>query len=417
MSKSKHSAEKYAHLLKSDVFDQQLYSYLIHYLYKSGFMSVGITLTVLLSFYLLLADQPGLNVLNFKLWCSSVLIVSAIRLINTIDYFRTPLIREQSKTRELYFSVTSFLHGVCWLYFLFFVLNGSLIDYNHYYLIIIILSGMLVGSVNTLAPSKMGFFLYAFPMFLGLTYNFMFVQQLMYMSVVLAILFVFLTSLYINSHLILKENLTARLLNEIMLKELEKHNSSLVNEIIEKSKQAHLNWEMAHKDSLTGLDNRRSLEVQLTMLQNKVEHSNKNAMLFIDLDDFKVINDTLGHDVGDKVLVEMSNRLKHNVKQHDLVVRQGGDEFIVLLKGVKHIEHLNNILSRLSRKLNETYVIESFTFNITVSIGVYWFDLFDKESIEAITKKADKALYRVKETGKQSYLIYNEEDFLNDTNH
>ena len=408
MSKTKPSAEKYSHLLKSTVFDKQLYAYMIHYLYKSGFVSVGISLAVLSGFYFLLKDIPNLNIVNLRVWGVGLLIVSVIRLVNVIDYFKSPLVREQTANRELYFTVTSFLHGACWLYFLMFVLTQTIANYHHFYLMIILISGMIAGSINTLAPSKKSFFLFTTPLIVGLIYNFIFVQQLVYMALVLSMLFLFLIGLYINSHVILKENVTARLLNEIMLKELERNNSTLVGEIIEKSKQAHLHWEMAHKDSLTGLGNRRALDVQLTMLQNKIGHSNKNALIFLDVDEFKMINDTLGHDIGDKVLVEIGQRLKNNVKQNDLVVRQGGDEFIILLREIKDKAILDTILNRLLQKLNTQYQVEQFTFDLSVSMGVYWFDLLDKENIEDIIKKADQALYKTKELGKKGYQVYDQ---------
>lgn len=406
MSKKIRSSEKYSHLLRTDVFDNQLYTCLIHYLYKSGFISVGISLIILCGLYFLLINQIGLSVLNFKLWCSAVLIISAIRLINTIDYFRSPMIREQVHNRELYFAVTSFLHGVSWLYFLMFVLNSrSILPIHEYYMLIIVISSLVAGGINTLAASTKSFFLFTVPVVLGITYNFLFIQQTMYMSFVMSVLFIFLIAVYFNNSVILKENVTARLLNEIMLKELERHNSSLVSEIIEKSKQAHLNWEMAHKDSLTGLDNRRSLEMQITMLSKKMDQISNNALVFIDLDDFKKVNDTLGHNIGDQLLIEVGKRLKSNVKQHDLVVRQGGDEFIILLSNVKTQQTAEIIVKRLLAKIAELYMIESFTVNITASIGVYLFDAQQHESLEELINQADKALYAVKQEHKNNYYI------------
>jgi diguanylate cyclase (GGDEF)-like protein/PAS domain S-box-containing protein len=167
--------------------------------------------------------------------------------------------------------------------------------------------------------------------------------------------------------------------------------------------------QLALFDSLTGLANRRLFIDRLNQsIIAAKRHQNLTALLFLDLDQFKRINDTLGHDVGDVLLTEIANRLKACVRAQDTVARLGGDEFTILLNDVPEssaVTHVaKNILGSLKRpmKINKNEIIISTSIGITLFPG-------DGEDVDVLMKNADLALYRAKEQGRDRYHFFTEE--------
>lgn len=160
----------------------------------------------------------------------------------------------------------------------------------------------------------------------------------------------------------------------------------------------------AFYDSLTGLPNRTLLLDQLNkVLAQARRHEHHAALLFFDLDNFKVINDSLGHAAGDRLLHELGQRLINQVREEDTAARLGGDEFVVILPelsgGESHsAEQSRQVAEKLQRVISEPYIIDDQEFHITVSIGISLFPLNEK-SAEDILKHADTAMYRAKEQG------------------
>ncbi|MRH41786.1 EAL domain-containing protein [Aquibacillus halophilus] len=163
---------------------------------------------------------------------------------------------------------------------------------------------------------------------------------------------------------------------------------------------------LAYHDSLTGLPNRRHFETLLN--QAIVEADNNKSMLgvlFLDLDHFKLINDTLGHSVGDDLLVSVAERLTQCLSTDNIAARHGGDEFIILLKGIHQSEEISGHAEVLLKHLNEPFLINQGKVSVTPSIGISIYPE-DASSSEDLLKNADKAMYRVKYQGKNHYRIY-----------
>lgn len=165
----------------------------------------------------------------------------------------------------------------------------------------------------------------------------------------------------------------------------------------------------AEHDFLTGLPNRLLLNDRIGQAialakRNKV----KIAVLFMDMDGFKHINDSLGHPAGDRLLQCIANRLRDCVRAPDTVSRQGGDEFIVLLQGVKVPEDAAVAAKRLLKTLAETYFMGRHNLHITASIGVSLYP-DDGSDAETLIKNADTAMYQAKENGRQSYQFFKPE--------
>ncbi len=168
---------------------------------------------------------------------------------------------------------------------------------------------------------------------------------------------------------------------------------------------------LAYHDRLTGLRNREAFYEQLEQIIRESQRNPQpgSAVLFIDLDNFKLINDTLGHDYGDFVLREATKRMLHGLRKSDLVFRLGGDEFTVILRDLKHELDAGNVAEKLIDLLSQPYRIKDENITtITASIGIALVPQ-DGMDVETIVKNADLAMYEVKKSGKSGYRFYSSE--------
>jgi len=167
--------------------------------------------------------------------------------------------------------------------------------------------------------------------------------------------------------------------------------------------------EMAHSaqhDFLTGLPNRMLLSDRIGQsITAAARHKNKVAVLFLDLDGFKHINDSLGHSIGDKLLQSIGECLVACVRGSDTVSRQGGDEFIVLLSEVEHLEDAAITARRMLLAVGGAHVVEEHELHVTASIGVSVYP-DDGQDAETLVKNADTAMYQAKENGRQGYQFF-----------
>jgi len=170
-------------------------------------------------------------------------------------------------------------------------------------------------------------------------------------------------------------------------------------------------WKLAHYDVLTGLLNRRALEQRLSEEISAAKRSNRSGVvLFFDLDDFKKINDSLGHEIGDYLLIELAIRLNTHLRHEDVFARLSGDEFVVLLTDLS--ENLENaakaaggVIKNMLHNLLDPFFIAGHTLYVSASFGVTFFHPFAQTPAEAL-KQADTAMYRSKKQGKNTYTFY-----------
>jgi len=163
---------------------------------------------------------------------------------------------------------------------------------------------------------------------------------------------------------------------------------------------------MAHYDALTELPNRTQLTERLSRAIFDA-HFNGTlvAVLFIDLDRFKNINDTLGHQVGDWLLQAVSQRLQHNLRSGDMVARLGGDEFVLVLSGLQSQENMLPLVLKIQQTLSQPYFLSGHQLKVTPSIGISMYPK-DSLSIHDLLRHADTAMYSVKSSGRNGYLFY-----------
>ncbi len=165
-------------------------------------------------------------------------------------------------------------------------------------------------------------------------------------------------------------------------------------------------YHLVHHDALTNLPNRMLLQDRLSRMMTKaLRHKNYVAVIFLDLDRFKKINETLGHDIGDKLLREVANRLELCVRKSDTVARLGGDEFAVLLDDLQDVKFVAVVARKILQALSKPILIQDYELYATSSIGISLFP-DDSEDVDGLLRCADTALYRAKDAGKNNYQYY-----------
>ena len=184
---------------------------------------------------------------------------------------------------------------------------------------------------------------------------------------------------------------------------------AIVRDITEQHKSAEIIRQHAYFDALTLLPNRFLSLDRLSQMLNEAQRSKeKTAVLFLDLDDFKKVNDSLGHEVGDKLLIEAAKRLTVAVRKEDTVGRLGGDEFIVLLRALSDQKSILNIADNLLRVFREPFVIDARELILTVSIGIAVYPE-NGDCASDLLRNADTAMYQAKALGRNSYSFFTDE--------
>jgi diguanylate cyclase (GGDEF)-like protein len=180
-------------------------------------------------------------------------------------------------------------------------------------------------------------------------------------------------------------------------------------EIEQRKKTEALLEYQAHHDELTRLCNRPLFLDRLDHALKKAKRQNEQlAVLFIDLDRFKEINDSLGHLIGDLVLIEVAERLRNTLREVDTIARLGGDEFTLILEEISEMGQIDEIAEKLVHTLQEPFFIEENIFFVTCSIGISIYPL-DGVNPQSLLRNADSAMYKAKEEGRNSFQYYTEE--------
>jgi diguanylate cyclase (GGDEF)-like protein len=166
---------------------------------------------------------------------------------------------------------------------------------------------------------------------------------------------------------------------------------------------------LAYHDALTELPNRMLFQDRM---QQEISHAKRDnthfAVVFIDLDGFKAVNDMRGHAAGDKLLQVIASRLRGCLREGDTVARLGGDEFTILLRGAVFGEGLKRLLRKIIKAVAQPCELGEFSANVTASVGVSLYPI-DATGVEKLLIHADEAMYQAKQAGKNCYVIYSQE--------
>ena len=163
---------------------------------------------------------------------------------------------------------------------------------------------------------------------------------------------------------------------------------------------------LAHHDPLTDLPNRVLLRDRFLQAQGQAARSaNRVAILFLDLDHFKLVNDTLGHPIGDRLLQAVAERLRRGVRETDTISRQGGDEFVIVLPELADPESAGSIAGKLMEQMHEPVRVNGHRLNVTFSLGIALYP-DDGDDFDTLMKKADTAMYSAKEAGRNTLRFF-----------
>lgn len=186
----------------------------------------------------------------------------------------------------------------------------------------------------------------------------------------------------------------------------EKINKLLTVEIEERKKVQEKIEYLAYHDQITGLPNRGKFYEQVEHAISLSSRLNKKfAVLFLDLDEFKKINDTIGHSLGDLILTKVASRLLNTLRESDTVSRIGGDEFNILIESIENIEDISIITDKVLKSIEKPFIIDHEEYFITASIGIAVYPV-DGDTVEALIKNADMAMYKAKNNGKNQFMLY-----------
>ncbi len=193
---------------------------------------------------------------------------------------------------------------------------------------------------------------------------------------------------------------------------IKNHDAEIIGSVLvfrDVSERRQLLQQMTHQayhDSLTGLPNRMLFSDRVTQALTSAQRNKEEvAVLFLDLDRFKLVNDMMGHAVGDNVLREVAGKLRRCIRKNDTIARLGGDEFTIILPRVDSTEGVGKVAEKIIKALQKPWVLGQKEFYLTASVGIAVFP-HDGSDAEAILKHADIAMYRAKEQGGNSYQFY-----------
>ncbi len=204
--------------------------------------------------------------------------------------------------------------------------------------------------------------------------------------------------------------------SEALIKAISQHESNerflrsyaTIRAVTERKKAEAQIIHMAYHDTLTRLPNRQLFNDDLNRFFRESKGEKKAAVIFLDLDRFKIINDTLGHFVGDQLLKFVGQKLQSYIREGDTIARFGGDEFIILLTNIAHVDEVTAFVKGIPALLNQPFTYENRELFVTASLGVSLYPE-DGTNAETLIKNADIAMYRAKDKGGNTYQLYNPE--------
>ncbi|MCK4874308.1 MAG: diguanylate cyclase, partial [Sulfurimonas sp.] len=299
------------------------------------------------------------------------------------------------------YRILMFLSGLAFGLMLFFVQN---LPTEYHFLILAVLIGLAASSILTVGEIFSIYSSYIFAMF-GVTLLWM-VMQNDHIHDIGAILLVLSMYYFGISGRRYENNFRQIIIEKNRAQEHSLAEKKAQDTIVEQ--KSTLDYQTNY-DSLTGLPNRVLFNDRLEQgIQKAQRNDTILALYFIDLDNFKVVNDSLGHDVGNKILNAVASRLKNIIRSSDTLSRLGGDEFTVILEDFNYIQGTSRLAQKILKVLSEPFLIDNHTLYISSSIGISLYPK-DAQNAESLIKYADNAMNKAKEEGKNNFRFYSNE--------
>ncbi len=399
----------------SGAIEAQVRAEQVNLIYGSTYPAVfGNILGAVLSWLVLAQNTPGAAL---DIWLGGIVSIALVRW----TLYRTRERQKQAGTASTevwesrLFAIMA-VNGLGWACFgaIVFFLAPALEEGMS----VIILGGMVAGAVGTLGPLRRVFLAHSVPIMASLiTIEALHGDREHLIMALFAACFgitVFTTARHVS--VIMRRNIELRLHNEGLVESLRASNHQLAdtNEVLEHQIEERRQAEsqiafLATHDALTGLPNRRLQEDRFDQaVAQAARRRVRVALLFIDLDRFKEVNDSMGHPTGDELLETVAARLRDCLRDGDSVCRQGGDEFLLMLSTATHRNEVATVARRIIRTLREPAVVNGHVIKIGCSIGISLYPN-DGTEFEVLVGRADEALYRAKRQGRANYRFFSSE--------
>jgi len=377
--------------------------------------------------YLFLYNSPQES--NALKLCAVITVFSVFRMYLSHHYHSKQLFKIETYVKAHVFF--TFLIGVIWAIFEYEQVNFD--DESLRSLVFLVNFGLIAGSIATLSAWLYSYLAYMIPQSLAILYVFANIESEynLQMSATFSIFIVvmIITSVQFNRRLIKELELVDDLNNEIGIreevqfelerskqglekkvdlrtKELVDSNQHLESVILKKEEAEKSLQYLAYHDELTGLPNKNLLVDRISQsIKISARDNQQMAILFLDLDRFKTINDSLGHIIGDLLLQEVASRIHKTLREHDTVSRNGGDEFVVVLEKLKSYNEAIGVAKKVIESLTAPFNIHSHGIHIGASIGISVYPS-DGDTPSILLRNADTAMYRAKQVGGNQLQFY-----------
>jgi diguanylate cyclase (GGDEF)-like protein len=315
---------------------------------------------------------------NVAAWLACMVGVSLLRLGEARAFARAAPCGASMRTWRNWFLLGAFASGIMWGAAAMALSPAHSLP--HQVFVSFVIAGMVAGAVATLSPVMTAFALFAIPALTPVVLQFLLREgPLHFPMTFMGVLF------------------------GLAMMTVARHVNATMRESLRMSRH---NEQLAHFDALTGLPNRVMFAQSLEQALRRAERSGSRlALLFIDIDRFKNVNDALGHDAGDQLLREVAHRLRQGLRASDLVARFGGDEFIVVLEDLPETGLAGTVAVKLLEGLAAPMHIEGQEFHVTASIGIATCPQ-DARDARTLQKNADTAMFRAKAQGRNGYRFY-----------
>ena len=368
---------------------------------ESTIALMGAVFTAIFYTYVLYGHVSSVILLS---WLAAISVVYGLRWIVIHYFYRLDTtIEGNSYTWEKIYITGTLIGGLLWGIGSYFIMpgNNGLLDA----VIVLTIGGLVAAASVTYAPSKFIGISFSFPALIPLSFYFFMKagNEYFYMGVLVLI---FLIVTFTSNRLMYKANMKGIMLgvkNDVLIDDLK--NKMLKIETM----TGEMSYQASH-DMLTGLINRREFDTRLEKAITDVKYNKRNHVLcYMDLDEFKVVNDTCGHVAGDALLQDLAKHLESEIRNTDTIARLGGDEFGLLLPLCK-IEKAYEIADEMRERIKAFHFIwEGKVFDIGVSIGLVEINE-NTGTLTDVLKAADSACYVAKELGKNRIHVYQEDD-------
>ncbi|HEC60041.1 MAG TPA: EAL domain-containing protein [Methylophaga sp.] len=395
-------------IIEKQQIQSQVDRHRLHLLFAEGPVAIVTSLVIGLVLILFLLNDV-LQPITLASWTLSIVTVAILRLlfikktINNLSSDTPTLPPKQLKYYETIYAVGAFLNGA--------LLGGLSLLMNANWplgtqlIIPFVLGGLSAAAASSNSSSLSSYYSYVFSSLLPLSYG-LFVIGFQFAAALVILYLIMMTIISKRFNNVLVNNIRLRFENESLLGELTESNKTQTHLLLQQKEQHEILDKMAHYDILTNLPNRELLATHLNQAMTQCQRRQKSlAVVLLDLDGFKKINDTYGHELGDKMLINLSCRIKDVLREGDTLSRIGGDEFVAILSDLDNIASCYSVLDRLLKASATPINIDDIVMQVSASIG---FTLYPPDDVDAeqLVRHADQAMYMAKLAGKNRYHMF-----------